>query len=107
MEDTLRALHVRRDVGEVSPGFYKRVRDWLALPFLAAETFDFGSARFAEDAWNTLGTESLKHVGSFQPTPEIVFLNRTLGGHYASLRALRARVPVMALLRQRFPELSV
>jgi predicted unusual protein kinase regulating ubiquinone biosynthesis (AarF/ABC1/UbiB family) len=107
VEDTLRALHVRRDAGDVPRAFYKRVRDWLALPFLAAERFDFGSARFAEEAWNSLGSESLKHVGSFQPSPEIVFLNRTLGGHYASLRALRARVPVITLLRQRFPELSV
>jgi len=107
VEETLRALHVRRDVGEVPLAFYKRVRDWLAPPFLAAETFDFGNARLAEEAWNKLGSESLKHVGSFQPSPEIVFLNRTLGGHYATLRALRARVPVMALLRQRFPELSV
>ena len=106
VEDTLRALHVRRNVGEVPSGFYKRVRDWLALPLLAAERFDFGSARFVEEAWNKLGTESLKHVGSFQPSPEIVFLNRTLGGHYASLRALRARLPVMTLLRQRFPELA-
>jgi RIO-like serine/threonine protein kinase len=107
VEDTLRSLHVRRDVGEVPQAFYKRVRDWLGLPFLATEKFDFGSARLAEEAWSKLGTESLKYVGSFQPAPEVVFLNRTLGGHYASLRALRARVPVMALLRQRFPELSV
>ena len=106
VEETLRALHVRRDVGEVSFSFYKRVRDWLALPFLAAEDFDFGSARFAEDAWNKLSAESLKHVSSFQPAPEVVFLNRTLAGHYASLRSMRARVPVMSLLRQRFPELT-
>lgn len=107
VDDTLRALHVRRAAGEVPEAFYKRVRDWLALPFLAAETFDFGSARFAEEAWNKLGTESLKHVAAFQPSPEVVFLNRTLAGHYASLRSLRARIPVMALLRKRFPELAV
>jgi predicted unusual protein kinase regulating ubiquinone biosynthesis (AarF/ABC1/UbiB family) len=107
VEDTLRTLNVRREVGDVPHAFYKRVRDWLALPFLAAETFDFGNSRLAEEAWNKLGKESLKYVGSFQPSPEIVFLNRTLGGHYATLRALRAHVPVMTLLRQRFPELSV
>jgi hypothetical protein len=105
VEDTLRALHVRRNTGDVPHAFYKRARDWLALPFLAAETFDFGTARFAEEAWNRLGTEALKHVGSFQPSPEVVFLNRTLGGHYASLRAMRAHLPVMSLLQQRFPEL--
>lgn len=107
VEDTLRALNVRREGGEVSPGFYKRVRDWLALPFLASESFDFGQARFVEDAWSRLGSDTLKHVSAFQPSPDIVFLNRAIGGHYATLRALRARVPVMTLLRQRFPELSI
>lgn len=106
VEATLRALHVRRAAGgEVPRAFYKRVRDWLALPFLAAETFDFGSARLAQEAWEKLGSESLKQMTAFQPSPEIVFLNRTLGGHYATLRAMRARLPVMSLLRERFSEL--
>ena len=107
IEETLRALHVRRDSGEVPHAFYKRVRDWLALPFLAAETFDFGDARLAQEAWEKLGSESLKYVTAFQPSPEVVFLNRTLGGHYATLRAMRASLPVIALLRERFSELSV
>jgi hypothetical protein len=108
VEDTLRRLHVRRDSGgAVQHAFYKRVRDWLALPFLAAESFDFGSSRLAEEAWAKFGSESLKHVTAFQPSPEVVFLNRTLGGHYATLRAMRARLPVMSLLRARFPELAL
>jgi predicted unusual protein kinase regulating ubiquinone biosynthesis (AarF/ABC1/UbiB family) len=108
VEDTLRALHVRRETGsEVPHAFYKRVRDWLALPFLATDTFDFGSSRLVQEAWEKLGSESLKHITAFQPSPEVVFLNRTLGGHYATFRAMRARLPVIALLRERFSELSV
>jgi predicted unusual protein kinase regulating ubiquinone biosynthesis (AarF/ABC1/UbiB family) len=108
VEATLRELHVRRDEGsDVPASFYKRIRDWLALPFLAAEIFDFGSARLAEEALSKLGAESFKYVSAFQPSPEIVFLNRMIGGHYATLRAMRAQVPVMALLRARFPDLTV
>lgn len=112
VEDTLRALHVRSASGprdrEVPVAFYKRVRDWLALPFLAVdpEPFDFGHAHLAEEAWSTFGTESLKYVGSFQPSHEMVFLNRVLGGHYGMLRMMRARISVMSLLRARFPELA-
>jgi tRNA A-37 threonylcarbamoyl transferase component Bud32 len=108
LEQTLRTLGVRRDAGrEVPDAFYKLWRDWLALPLLAAEPFDFGSAHFGQEAVSKLAPESLKYIGSFQPAPEIVFLNRTLGGHYALLRQMRARLPVKSLLRARFPDLRI
>jgi predicted unusual protein kinase regulating ubiquinone biosynthesis (AarF/ABC1/UbiB family) len=106
VEDCLRKLNVRKGKpGEVPQTFYKRVRDWLAKPFLATDTYDFGTSRLAEEAWKAVGAESLKYIGAFQPSHEGVFLNRTLGGHYGVLRSMRARVPVIALLRARFPEL--
>jgi predicted unusual protein kinase regulating ubiquinone biosynthesis (AarF/ABC1/UbiB family) len=108
VEQTLRALGVRRDSGrEVPEAFYKLWRDWLAQPILASDPFDFGSARFGQTAISTLAPESLKYVGAFQPSSEVVFLNRTLGGHYAILRNMRARIPVKSLLRARFPGIAI
>lgn len=107
LEHTLRALGVRRSAGpDVPEAFYKRWRDWLALPILASESFDFGSARFEQEVISTLGPESIKYWGAFQPSHEMVFLNRTLAGHYAILRRMRARIPVTPFLRARFPELG-
>lgn len=108
MDNTLRELQVRRGDGEAPLDFYKRARDWLALPFLNAdpEPFDFGTARFVQDAWNNLGADALKYVGMFQPSHETVFLDRMLGGHYGILRRMRARIPVLAVLRERFPEVA-
>ncbi|MDB4972315.1 MAG: hypothetical protein JWN48_656 [Myxococcaceae bacterium] len=105
VESALIALGVRRDAGPgVSDDFYKLWRDWLALPILAANPFDFGTARFEQEVLTKLAPAVLKNMGSFQPSSELVFFNRALVGHYATLRKIRARVPVGPILRARIPE---
>lgn len=106
IEATLRSLGVRRDDGPaVSTEFYMLWRDWLALPILASNNpFDFGSARFEQEFMAKLVPAVLKNMGSFRPSRELVFFNRALVGHYATLRKMGARVPVGPNLRARFPE---
>jgi predicted unusual protein kinase regulating ubiquinone biosynthesis (AarF/ABC1/UbiB family) len=107
VERELVRLGVRRTSGPaVSPEFYKRWRDLLALPILASDPFDFGTARFEHDVMTTLAPDALKHFNSFQPSSEMVFLNRAVVGLYAMLRRLRARIHVVGLLRARSPELA-
>ena len=108
VEDALRGLGIRRNGGpSVSADFYKLWRDWLALPILASNPFDFGSASFEQEVLTKLAPAVLKNLGAFQPSRELVFFNRTLVGHYATLRKLRARVPVQPILRARIPETSL
>jgi predicted unusual protein kinase regulating ubiquinone biosynthesis (AarF/ABC1/UbiB family) len=105
VEETLKTLGIRRPDGpRVGPEFYKLWRDWLALPVLAANPFDFGAARFEQDVLTKLVPATMKNMASFQPSKELVFFNRTLVGHYATLRKIRARVPVGSILRDRIPE---
>ncbi|MDB4987988.1 MAG: hypothetical protein JWN04_3166 [Myxococcaceae bacterium] len=105
VESALLALGIKRDNGtKVSDDFYKLWRDWLALPILAQNPFDFGTARFEHEVMTKLAPAVLKNLGAFQPSRELVFFNRTLVGHYATLRKLRARVPVGPILRARMPE---
>jgi predicted unusual protein kinase regulating ubiquinone biosynthesis (AarF/ABC1/UbiB family) len=104
IESTLRKLGLRKADGPVVPeSFYKLWRDWLALPVLAEDPFDFGKARFEKEMVASLVPATLKHMESFQPSSELVFFNRTLAGQYATLRAMGARLPLGALLRGRFP----
>ena len=105
VEHALLELGVRRATGpRVNDEFYKLWRDWLALPILAANPFDFGSARFEHEMVTKLVPATLKNMASFQPAKELVFFNRALAGHYATLRKIRAHVPVGPILRARFPE---
>jgi hypothetical protein len=105
VEQSLLALGVRRASGPAVPhAFYKLWRDWLALPLLASPRFDFGSATLERDAFVKLLPESIKHTPSFQPSRELVFLNRALVGHFATLRAMPAQLPVLDLFCARVPE---
>jgi predicted unusual protein kinase regulating ubiquinone biosynthesis (AarF/ABC1/UbiB family) len=106
VDDALRELGIRNQGPALPPAFYKRWRDWLALPMLANDPFDFGTARFTQDALALIGPESLKYLGSVQPSSQVVFLNRMLSGQYATLRKLRARLRVGGLLCERMPELT-
>lgn len=91
---------------QVEPEFYKRWRDWLVLPLTASDPFDFGTARFAQDAMKLIPQDLGKHLGSFHPSSELVFLDRVLVGHYATLRAMRARLRLGPLLTAHMPELA-
>jgi predicted unusual protein kinase regulating ubiquinone biosynthesis (AarF/ABC1/UbiB family) len=105
VELSLRALGIRRAAGpEVPQEFYALWRNWLALPILAEPSFDFGSARFEQEVLTKLVPAVMQHMEAFQPSRELVFLNRVLVGHYATLRKLRARIPVGELLTARIPE---
>jgi hypothetical protein len=105
VDRALRQLDVRRETGPaVAPDFYKIWRDWLALPILAKEVFDFGASNFEREAISKLLPLAMKHMASFHPSRELVFLNRAVLGHYATLRAMRARLPVTSLFCERVPE---
>jgi predicted unusual protein kinase regulating ubiquinone biosynthesis (AarF/ABC1/UbiB family) len=103
----LLTLGVRRNgTPGVSSDFYKLWRDWLALPVLATKSnpFDFGAARFEQEAITKLLPATFKHMDAFQPSRELVFFNRALVGHYATLRTIRARLEIGKHLRARIPE---
>ncbi len=76
---------------KVSPEYYKLWRDILARPFLDDQVFDYADANLHQDALRHVPTFLAKHVGSFQPAAELVFLDRVVVGHYGTLRRLRAR----------------
>ncbi len=42
---------------------------------------------------------ALKRMDSFQPPPEIIFIDRAIVGHYGNLKKIRARGRPIELLR--------
>ncbi|MET0388981.1 MAG: AarF/UbiB family protein, partial [Polyangiales bacterium] len=107
VDRALLRLGVRKPGKEAVPAaHYKHFRDWLALPLLASDSFAFGRARFERELLTEIVPEALKHVHSFQPAREMVFLNRCLVGQYAQLRAMKATIQVRSRLLDRMPELA-
>lgn len=98
----LQSLGVRNPDGPVPPeALYARVRDWLAEPFIGSEDFHFGRASFEKRVLPEIAPAVLKHLNSFRPAQELVFFNRAIVGHYATLRAMGATVPVQRMLTAR------
>lgn len=96
---------MRENAPAIPHEFFKRWRDWLALPLIEADPFDFGNARFAQEALPMVGSD-LKYLRSLQPSSQLVFVNRMLVGHYATLRRLRARLHLGELIGAHMPELT-
>jgi len=98
VDDALFRLGVRREGGPRPPNeFYKRWRDTFADPFLNVAIFDYGRATIHDEVVKLIPS-SLKLMSSFQPATELIFLDRTVVGHYGNMRLLEARVPSYKLL---------
>ncbi|MET0284373.1 MAG: AarF/ABC1/UbiB kinase family protein [Polyangiales bacterium] len=107
IEKALLQLGVRKpDTAGPSHDFYKLWRDWLALPVMASNPFDFGAGSFEKEMVTKLVPATVKNMSSFQPSKELVFFNRSLVGHYATLKKMGAHVPIGSVLTQRFPEVA-
>jgi predicted unusual protein kinase regulating ubiquinone biosynthesis (AarF/ABC1/UbiB family) len=98
VDDALLRLGVRR-VGGPRPDdeFYKRWRDTFADPFLDVAIFDYGRSTLHDEVVKLIPA-SLKRMASFQPATELIFLDRTVVGHYGNMRILESRVPSYTLL---------
>ena len=95
----LRELGVRNPDGPpVEASFYKQWRDALAIPFLAGDPFEYAGATIHEDVIKLIPA-ALKRMDSFQPPPEIIFIDRAIVGHYGNLKKIRARGRPIELLR--------
>ncbi len=105
VEDAVQRLGLRNlDGPPVEHSYYKIWRDCIALPFLESPDFDFRKATMHQEVVKLIpGT--LKVLPSFQPARDLIFLNRTVAGHYANLLRLKTRLPVVSLLEEYVPGL--
>lgn len=98
VDDALLRLGVRRVSGpRPDDDFYKRWRDTFADPFLDVAIFDYGRSTLHDEVVKLIPA-SLKRMSSFQPATELIFLDRTVVGHYGNMRILESRVPSYTLL---------
>ncbi len=99
VEKGLLELGVRNPDGPpVEAAYYKRWRDAFALPFLRQQVFEYANSTLHEDVVK-LVPGAIKRMESFQPPPELVFVDRAVAGHYGNLRKIRAKSPVLDLIK--------
>jgi predicted unusual protein kinase regulating ubiquinone biosynthesis (AarF/ABC1/UbiB family) len=78
--------------------FYRELATLILGRLGEAEVFDFDEARFILDIRAAI-KRNLGLSFKFRPVSDLLFVMRALSGQYWMLRALRARVPVTALLK--------
>jgi predicted unusual protein kinase regulating ubiquinone biosynthesis (AarF/ABC1/UbiB family) len=71
--------------------YYKMWRDIFARPFVGDAPFDYGHATMHHDALKHVPGFLTRHVASFSPPAEVMFLDRIVVGHYGTMRRLGAR----------------
>jgi hypothetical protein len=99
VDDALIRLGARRPGGPVpNVDLYKKWRDTFADPFLDVALFDYGRSTLHDDVVKLI-PGSLKYMSSFQPATELIFLDRTVVGHYGNMRILKSRVPSYKILQ--------
>jgi predicted unusual protein kinase regulating ubiquinone biosynthesis (AarF/ABC1/UbiB family) len=99
VDEALLQLGVRRPSGPRPDNeFYKRWRDTFADPFLTVAIFDYGRSTVHDDVVKLIPS-SVKRLASFQAATELIFLDRTVVGHYGNMRILASRVPSYTILK--------
>jgi predicted unusual protein kinase regulating ubiquinone biosynthesis (AarF/ABC1/UbiB family) len=99
VDDALLRLGLRRPGGPRPENeFYKRWRDTFANPFLNVAIFDYGRSTLHEEVIKLIPA-SVKRMASFQAATELIFLDRTVVGHYGNTRILEARIPSYTILK--------
>jgi predicted unusual protein kinase regulating ubiquinone biosynthesis (AarF/ABC1/UbiB family) len=99
VETGLLRLGARNPEGPpVSPDYYKQWRDIFMAPFLSEAPYDYATSMIHREVLKLVPGFIAKHIRSFQPPVELVFLDRVVVGHYGNLRRLGARLHTRGLL---------
>lgn len=94
-------IGVRQPGGEAPPQQY--YREWLDIimkPFQSEDAYDFAEANLHRRALGKVKQDGLKYIGSFQPSPETLAVNRVVTGHYWTMVDLGAKVSFRPLIEE-------
>lgn len=99
VDDALLRLGLRRPSGPRPENeFYKRWRDTFADPFLNVAIYDYGRSTLHDEVVKLIPA-SVKRLSSFQAATELIFLDRTVVGHYGNTRILESRIATWTILK--------
>lgn len=92
------ALGARNPKGPpIEPEYYEMWRNILLKPLFQTDPFDYGRSDIADEVMKQV-PGFLKRINSFQPPPEVVFIDRAIVGHYGNLRNIGSIFAPSALL---------
>ncbi len=105
IDQLLTKLGVRPENTEnIAASFYKEWLDIILPVFFSDIPTDFGNTDVHKKLVAKARNEGLKHLGSFQPSPENMLLDRVFSGHFWTMKALGSvvdmREPINKYMRK-------
>ena len=78
--------------------FYAEWLDIIMTPFLSYDPYDFAQANLHRRAMGKVKRDGLKYIGSFQPSPQTLAVDRVITGHYWTMVDLGVSVSFRPLV---------
>jgi len=101
LDKHLLAIGVRQEGGKKpDPEFYGEWLDIFMAPFRSYDPFDFSASNLHKRVLGKVKRDGLKYIGSFQPSPETMHVDRVISGHYWTMVDLGVNVSFRPLVDQ-------
>lgn len=99
LDQHLLAIGVRQEGGKQPDAeFYREWMDIIMAPFKDYDPFDFSESNLHRRVMGKLKRDGLKYIGSFQPSPETMHVDRVISGHYWTMVDLGVKVSFRPLV---------
>lgn len=101
LDTHLLGIGVRQEGGKKpDPEFYGEWLDIFMAPFRSYDPFDFSASNLHKRVLGKVKRDGLKYIGSFQPSPETMHVDRVISGHYWTMVDLGVNVSFRPLVDQ-------
>ncbi|MFO7704053.1 MAG: AarF/ABC1/UbiB kinase family protein, partial [Halopseudomonas sp.] len=97
LERGFQALGARQDRSAVPWALYRQLQSILGPLLQSGADWDFAAVQVHQQAQQLI-PQVMEALGSLQPAPATLLINRTLEGHYWSLSRLALSMPLADLL---------
>lgn len=99
LDQHLLDIGVRQQGGkQPDSAFYHEWLEIFMAPFLNYDPFDFSESNLHKRIMGKVKRDGLKYIGSFQPSPETMHVDRVISGHYWTMVDLGVKVSFRPLL---------
>ncbi|RLT94232.1 MAG: AarF/ABC1/UbiB kinase family protein [Ketobacter sp.] len=99
LDSHLMAIGVRQQGGkQPDVAFYSEWMDIVMTPFRDYTPYDFSESNLHRRVMGKLKRDGLKYIGSFQPSPETMHVDRVISGHYWTMVDLGVKVSFRPLV---------
>ena len=99
LDSHLMAIGVRQQGGkQPDVAFYSEWMDIVMTPFKDYTPYDFSESNLHRRVMGKLKRDGLKYIGSFQPSPETMHVDRVISGHYWTMVDLGVKVSFRPLV---------